>query len=158
MPKYFSSSYRAFFDSAIHGPRDIAQPQTDAAKKAGKRPVMVPNKATLIPDDAVEISDEQHAALMAQIGEGRVLTSRKGQPVTVAWEQSAEDRIAANRRRRDGLLAASDYTQLPDSPLSDEERRAWQEYRQALRDIDLAGEDDWPQLRTFLAAASVEEI
>jgi|DEB0MinimDraft_3_1074331.scaffolds.fasta_scaffold132338_2 hypothetical protein len=38
------------------------------------------------------------------------------------------------RRYRDRLLAASDWTQLPDSPLSDEQREAWAVYRQALRD------------------------
>lgn len=38
------------------------------------------------------------------------------------------------RRQRDRLLTASDWTQMPDSPLSDEQRAAWAVYRQALRD------------------------
>jgi len=37
------------------------------------------------------------------------------------------------RRKRDGLLMASDWTQLPDVPLATKE--AWATYRQALRDI-----------------------
>lgn len=37
--------------------------------------------------------------------------------------------------QRNSLLAASDWTQLPDSPLSDEEKTAWSEYRQQLRDM-----------------------
>lgn len=35
---------------------------------------------------------------------------------------------------RDRLLAASDWTQLPDNGLSNEQRAAWATYRQALRD------------------------
>jgi len=40
---------------------------------------------------------------------------------------------AAVREKRDFLLAASDYTQLPDVSLPNKE--AWVTYRQALRDI-----------------------
>lgn len=36
------------------------------------------------------------------------------------------------RDRRKGLLAASDWTQLPDAPV---DKAAWATYRQALRDI-----------------------
>lgn len=39
------------------------------------------------------------------------------------------------RKNRDELLAASDWTQMPDSPLSDEKKSEWATYRQALRDI-----------------------
>jgi hypothetical protein len=38
------------------------------------------------------------------------------------------------RALRDEALRASDWTQLPDSPLSLEDREVWAEYRQALRD------------------------
>jgi hypothetical protein len=40
----------------------------------------------------------------------------------------------AMRQIRANLLAASDWTQMPDSPLTDEQRAAWATYRQALRD------------------------
>jgi hypothetical protein len=42
------------------------------------------------------------------------------------------ERVRATRNRR---LAASDWSALPDVPMSDEVRRAWFDYRQALRDI-----------------------
>ena len=42
--------------------------------------------------------------------------------------------IAAMRRQRDGWLAASDWTQTLDAPLTDEQRAAWATYRQQLRD------------------------
>lgn len=39
------------------------------------------------------------------------------------------------RARRNALLTACDWTQLPDAPLTSEQRAAWQTYRQALRDV-----------------------
>ena len=39
------------------------------------------------------------------------------------------------RQQRNALLAETDWTQMPDSPLSDEQRSAWETYRQALRDM-----------------------
>lgn len=36
---------------------------------------------------------------------------------------------------RNGLLAASDWTQSPDSPLSGSKKQEWATYRQALRDL-----------------------
>jgi len=51
--------------------------------------------------------------------------------------------------RRNALLAESDWTQLPDVPLSAEQKMAWAAYRQQLRDItDQPGFPDninWPQ-------------
>ena len=49
------------------------------------------------------------------------------------------------RRERDGLLAASDWTQVADAPV---DAAAWAVYRQALRDVpqDYASPDEvvWP--------------
>lgn len=39
------------------------------------------------------------------------------------------------RTQRAALLRASDWTQLPDTPIATEVRAAWGEYRQALRDL-----------------------
>lgn len=39
------------------------------------------------------------------------------------------------REKRNQLLAESDWTQMPDVPLDEKQREAWQQYRQALRDI-----------------------
>jgi len=46
-----------------------------------------------------------------------------------------DNRWAAVRAYRNSLLTACDWTQIPDVPLDDEQRKAWQTYRQALRDI-----------------------
>lgn len=39
------------------------------------------------------------------------------------------------RQQRDVLLAASDWTQLADAPLTEEQRAAWAAYRAALRAV-----------------------
>lgn len=39
------------------------------------------------------------------------------------------------RQQRMGLLASTDWTQMPDSPLSPGLKQAWADYRQALRDL-----------------------
>lgn len=52
-----------------------------------------------------------------------------------APEPTEEDLAAQARAERNGLLAASDWTQLPDVPMDGELRGAWAFYRQALRDV-----------------------
>jgi hypothetical protein len=47
---------------------------------------------------------------------------------------SNEQWLDGMRLHRDRLLADSDWTQLPDNGLSDEQRAAWATYRQELRD------------------------
>jgi len=52
------------------------------------------------------------------------------------------------RRTRDTLLKMSDWTQAPDSPLTEEKRAAWIAYRQALRDLPETTDINnvvWPQ-------------
>ena len=53
------------------------------------------------------------------------------------------------RAQRGALLAACDWTQMPDSPLSEEEKTLWKTYRQALRDVPqqegFPETVDWPE-------------
>jgi len=49
-----------------------------------------------------------------------------------------------NRSRRDDMLSDSDWTQMNDSPLSNEAKTSWATYRQALRDI--TSHANWPNL------------
>lgn len=52
------------------------------------------------------------------------------------WNNGAFDRaIAELRKKRNSILASSDWTILSDSPLSIEEKTVWLKYRQELRDI-----------------------
>lgn len=62
-----------------------------------------------------------------------------------AWADGADDRAAAaNRAKRNQLLADSDWTQMADSPLTDEAKTAWATHRTALR--DLTTHTNWPNL------------
>lgn len=62
-----------------------------------------------------------------------------------AWADGADDRAAAaNRDTRNQLLTESDWTQMPDSALTDEAKALWVTYRTALR--DLTAHKNWPNL------------
>jgi len=63
-----------------------------------------------------------------------------------ALTQSELDEIksASNRNKRNNLLAASDWTQANDSPLTNEAKTSWATYRTALR--DLPTNENWPSL------------
>jgi uncharacterized protein YjiS (DUF1127 family) len=52
---------------------------------------------------------------------------REQQGVTTTWDSV--------RRKRNQLLTQSDWTQLADAPLTQEQKNAWAVYRQALRDV-----------------------
>ncbi|HET6536712.1 MAG TPA: phage tail assembly chaperone [Sphingopyxis sp.] len=108
MTLYFSPSATAFYDAA--------QPR---------------------PDDAIPISRERLGQLMDEQAEGRIITSdARGQPIAVTPPPpSAAEAAARLRAERDRRLAASDYSQFPDYPITPDQRRAWATYRQALRDL-----------------------
>ena len=60
--------------------------------------------------------------------------------VAVDWTQEQIDQATAQqwvsvRADRDRRLQESDWSQLPDVPLTDDQRLAWVEYRQELRDV-----------------------
>ena len=47
----------------------------------------------------------------------------------------SETKLLMLRNLRNELLQESDWTQMPDSQLSEEKKTEWQKYRQELRDI-----------------------
>ena len=62
-----------------------------------------------------------------------------------AWLAGADDRAAEyNRNERNTILSQSDWTQMPDSALTDEAKALWVTYRTALR--DLSAHENWPNL------------
>ena len=62
-----------------------------------------------------------------------------------AYQAGLDANVAEDHRTtRDKLLADTDWTQMNDSPLTNEAKTAWATYRQELRDLtDL---DAWPNL------------
>jgi hypothetical protein len=94
--------------------------------------------------------------------EGSVLIPEGLNPFRLSWDGETlseaptdaleAERAAANREYRNQLLSSTDWTQLPDAPLTDEQKAAYGAYRQALRDLpnhvnfpNLSA-DDWPQV------------
>lgn len=143
MKYYYSPSTNGFYNTVNHGPRKIAAEQTAAERKAGKRPAMVPNPACQIPGDATEITAERMDELFAAQAGGRFIADMGGKPVAITNPGGSAGAAAARRVARDRKLADSDWTQLPDAPLSADERAAWATWRQLLRDLDMDG-SDWP--------------
>jgi hypothetical protein len=68
--------------------------------------------------------------------------------MTAQDEYDAAQPMAALRADRNVLLASSDWTQGNDSPLDDEAKTSWAEYRQLLRDLPATEADPanptWP--------------
>ena len=68
-----------------------------------------------------------------------------------SWVWKPEHLMAAVRAARNPRLSMCDWTQMPDNQLTEQRRKEWQSYRQALRDITktctaITGLDDidWP--------------
>ena len=57
------------------------------------------------------------------------------------WVWSMDDLMRDVRKIRTNLLYGCDWTQLPDSPLTDEVKLEWQQYRQELRDRQFVSYD-----------------
>lgn len=122
MTYFYSPESKGFYNDAIHG---------------------------VMPLDVFEISEEFYHSLMEGQSQGKIITYESRQlklvdfvPPPMTWEQI--------RIRRNSLLSASDWTQLPDNQLSTQDRERWSEYRQTLRDIteSFSDPDDviWPRL------------
>jgi len=65
----------------------------------------------------------------------------------IAEEKAASNAImlnVENRNTRNALLASSDWTQMPDSPLTDEVKVSWATYRSSLRDLPTS--EGWPSV------------
>lgn len=54
---------------------------------------------------------------------------------TKQWEPDLDAAWAKVRLQRNSLIQASDWTTLPDVPLTSEQKAQWAAYRQALRDV-----------------------
>lgn len=78
------------------------------------------------------------------------LTAEEEAEMEADW--AAQDlNFTQTRMQRNGLLLASDWTQLPGGPLTDEQKTAWDTYRQELRDYPAQSDKvstlpEWPTL------------
>ena len=103
-----------------------------------------------IPADAVEITRDEHTALLSGQSAGQhIEADEHGHPVLRDAPAPDNDALAdAARVCRDALITATDYLLMPDYPISAEQLAEVRAYRQALRDVPLqAGFPqtiDWP--------------
>jgi len=96
-----------------------------------------------------DLQSEDNASNIAAVTEGSSYVSGEypsdlyvfndGQPVMKSDDDLAAEasNIAWMRMKdvRNSVLSQCDWTQMPDSPLTDEQKQAWATYRQALRDL-----------------------
>ena len=98
--------------------------------------------------EVAEITDEEAEQIETSV---EIFFLIEGELVSLAakrWAEDPEGVKASLRPERNRLLAASDWTQLNDADLTEEEIAAWAAYRQSLRnltdDIDESGSVNFP--------------
>lgn len=64
-----------------------------------------------------------------------VIDTNPPQPPTPTQEDFDKFDLELIRAERNGLLSGTDWTQVPDSPLTDAKKEEWKVYRQSLRDL-----------------------
>lgn len=110
----------------------------------GQRPVFIGGAWSVVAD---------HRGEVWYRGREPVLIETLGEPVDGLTPELAplpiEEQWAAMRAQRDARLAASDWTQMVDVPLTSPTVDAWRAYRQALRDLPGLTADpsapEWPE-------------
>ena len=115
MTKYYSKINHGFYDSEVH---------------------------STLPPDAQAIPDDQYVELLEAQSMGRVIFFNGDEPIAIdeaelLTESTDEQLWQEIRVKRNQLLKDSDFSQLLDiqSSLSDEQKQAWVEYRETLRNI-----------------------
>jgi len=95
-------------------------------------------------NEAVPLKREPYTAYETEWVKGVDLIYREGVTSAVVDEAARGEAMAETiRDQRDRLLAESDWTQLTDAPLTDEEKTAWAAKRQAWRDVPQQGGFPW---------------
>ena len=95
----------------------------------------------LTAEQAIEVDASAEALFLV---EGELVSFK-----AMRWMENPEAVKASLRPERDRLLTASDWTQLKDTTLSETTQNVWSAYRQSLRDltdaIDENGEVNFPE-------------
>jgi hypothetical protein len=90
----------------------------------------VPDTHTLV-DLPEEFNDAPETADITREQNGTYTFTLNNETVKVRNRMLLADMITERNKQ----LTASDWTQMPDSPITDEQKQLWQTYRQALRDF-----------------------
>lgn len=107
--------------------------------KAGKipRPKTKAEYVALLTSLETQIAavQAQNEKAQADYRAARETTDKTFEAAIQTAKTDEDNRWAAIRAYRNSLLAACDWTQIPDVPLDGKQRKAWRAYRKALRDI-----------------------
>ena len=106
----------------------------------GVHPVEMPNAPSI---DARTQRSEQATTPTLVDGSWTLTWSTSSKTAEEIAEYDANT-AASNRLKRNGLLNDSDWTQMNDSPLTNEDKTAWAVYRSELR--NLTDDAAWPNL------------
>ena len=100
-----------------------------------------------IPTPNLEVTDDLYQTYFETMSSGQVLTVVDGKvtfnsyvPAPLTWDDI--------KTKRDALLAACDWTQTLDAPITSSVQKSWQNYRTVLRNIHQTYSDpslvEWP--------------
>ena len=92
----------------------------------------------------VELEEEPPVIRFIEDDDGNVVPMTEEQRDAEVAEMAIPAAANANRMQRNMLLAQSDWTQMPDSALSDDDKASWAAYRTLLRDLPTTSA--WPML------------
>lgn len=107
-------------------------------RTVSRNPIMkiIANPDCMIPKDAIEVSADDYAALMeAQSAGQMIVVGDRGIPQAVDRPVTNDQILATLRRKRNAALRDSDWTELPRVRLTAKDRKAWEAYRDALKDL-----------------------
>lgn len=153
MAIFYSKSKGGFYDESIHGARLLSvvdpkykAPEIEEGEELPEAPTLsIPNPDTLIPADAVEITDEQHKALLNAQSTGKIIKAdKKGFPIAIDPPAPTDEELAVSARlMRDQLMKESDWVVIRAAEIGESVPDAWVAYRTRLRDI--TGQSGFPK-------------
>ena len=102
---------------------------------------------TKIPEPKVPITEAEWQDALSNQNSRKISLETLKMVETVPPAATRAECLTGIRFRRNQLLAETDWTQLSDAAMTDDQKTAWRSYRQALRDFP-AGcnpySPDWP--------------
>jgi len=146
MTIFFSPSIGGFVSEDTHGPRMVELFQTEEQIAAGEAPVTVPNPSCRIPDDAIEVTEDQWEQLLAQQGQGKIIRAVDGLVVAVdpPGPRPDEQLLLIRAERNKQLRGTDSIVAVPDFAISEQRREELIQWRAALRALPETLDPDAP--------------
>ena len=109
-------------------------------------------QGTALDDTWLPVTDNREVAHSASTHKTIATLASDENSIILTSEIRGIDYETKNRAKRESFLFDSDWTQVPDSPLTDSKKTEWATYRQALRDLPthsnwpVLADSDWPTM------------